>query len=126
MSDQGGSLEENLEELLNRAIEEGELDFDGEIVDHAPGLENVVVNMSGATRLNKKTVLQVLRTEKRMRRLICSSLERKGVKVFYKNLNPMNLVEIDFDLPDCERGVTDQDLAKFSRQVSLKKGDVDI
>jgi hypothetical protein len=68
---------------------------------------------------NKKIMMDILRVSKRMRRNLCSSLENGSIKVFYRysESKGCDLVEVDFALPDSERGLTDGDLQQFARQV---------
>ena len=68
---------------------------------------------------NRALFMRVLRANKKMRRAVCIGLQTETSKVFYHNsdLTKLQLVTYDFGLPDEERGLSDEGLCHFARQV---------
>jgi hypothetical protein len=63
----------------------------------------------------KKEVMDLLKSKRKRER-------KEGKKMFYRHLEgrQIQLVEIDFDLPDEARGLTDPDFRQLARQVRVE------
>ena len=85
-----------------------------------PGYRRNSRSQEGKNRkFNRALFMRVLRANKKMRRAICIGLQTETSKVFYHNsdLTKLQLVTYDFGLPDEERGLSDEGLCHFARQV---------